>query len=356
MNQLVIVRAFGEQGGAAFRKFARAGLVLLTVAMVSFGAANGAKAETYNVRIATQPGIPYLPLILMQQFSLVEKHASELGLDKLTVTWNRYGSGAAMNDALLSGSLDFAALGTPPAILMWDRTRGSANVKGVAGFSALSQKLVTNNPSIKSLKDFKDSDRIALPAVKVSVQAILLQMAAAKLWGDQHFDRLDKLTVSMAHPDSMVALLSGKSQITAHYSSPPFQNQELASEKVYLVSDAFKDSLSGPASNGVIIATSAFISANPKTAQAFLRALDEASEIIAKEPEKAVEGFIAGTGTKLPKELLLEILAEDGTSFTATPLNTMEFATFMHARGTIRAKPENWKDLFFEVIHDRKGS
>ena len=75
--------------------------------------------------------------------------------------------------------------------------------------------LMTRNPNIKSIRDFTDNDRIALPAPKVSVQAIMLQMIAEKTFGK--FDVLDKLTVGMSHPDGTAAMLSGKLEVQSHF-------------------------------------------------------------------------------------------------------------------------------------------
>src|SRR5437879_830561 len=87
---------------------------------------------------------------------------------------------------------------------------------------------VTRNPNVKTISDFRDGDRIALPAVKVSAQAVLLQMAAEQAFGAGQQNRLDPLTVTMSHPDAMQALLSGQSEVNAHFGSPPFQYQEVA--------------------------------------------------------------------------------------------------------------------------------
>ena len=61
---------------------------------------------------------------------------------------------------------------------------------------------------------FSDKDRIAMPAVKVSIQAVTLQMAAEQEFGQGQHGRLDHLTVSMSHPDATAALLSGRSEVT----------------------------------------------------------------------------------------------------------------------------------------------
>ncbi len=99
------------------------------------------------------------------------------------------------------------------------------NVRGIVAMNRQPAYLNTRNPNIKSMRDFTDNDRIALPAPKVSVQAIMLQMIAEKTLGK--FDALDKLTVGMSHPDGTAAMLSGKLEVTSHFTSAPFQYQQL---------------------------------------------------------------------------------------------------------------------------------
>src|SRR5207253_5917618 len=106
---------------------------------------------------------------------------------------------------------------------LWARTKGNLDVRGASGLNTMPLFLNTRRPDINSIRDFSDKDRIALPAIKVAVQAIILQMAAAKEWGDASYAKLDPLTVSMTHPDGLIALLSGHGEVNSHFTSPPFQ-------------------------------------------------------------------------------------------------------------------------------------
>src|SRR3982751_5909060 len=178
----------------------------LLAAGVLLAANVDALAEPSEVRVAQQYGIGYLPLMVMEQKNLVEKYAKEAGLD-VKVVWTKYPGGKEMNEALLAGKLDFASGGLAPLLSIWSSTKGAANVKGVGSMNTMPLYLNTNNPRIRSIRDFGRDDRIALPGVKTSIQAVTLQMAAAGEWGDASFDRLDALTVSMSHPDATKALL-----------------------------------------------------------------------------------------------------------------------------------------------------
>src|SRR5438128_902355 len=86
--------------------------------------------------------------------------------------------------------------------------------------------LNTRSSTLSSIRDLGPADKIAVTAVKVSIPAIILQMAAIKEFGRAEYASLDRYTVSLTHPDAVVALLSGRSEITAHFTSPPFHQRE----------------------------------------------------------------------------------------------------------------------------------
>ena len=110
--------------------------------------------------------------MLMEEQKLIEKHAKAAGVD-VKVGWAKFAGGNVMNDALLSGSLHLASGGVGPLVTLWARTRGNLDVRAVAALNSMPLYLVTRNPDVKSIKDFTDKDRIALPAVKVSMQAVI---------------------------------------------------------------------------------------------------------------------------------------------------------------------------------------
>jgi NitT/TauT family transport system substrate-binding protein len=76
--------------------------------------AGTALAEANRIQVARQPGLSFLPLMVIEDRKLIEHHAKTLGLGDVEVTWLRFNSGAAMMDAALSGNLDVAASGVPP--------------------------------------------------------------------------------------------------------------------------------------------------------------------------------------------------------------------------------------------------
>jgi NitT/TauT family transport system substrate-binding protein len=261
-----------------------------------------------------------------------------------------------VNDALLSGSVDVAGAGVGPLLTIWDRTHGKQNVKGVASLGNLPYYLVSNNPNVKTIADFTDKDRIALPAVTVSVQSRVLQFAAAKRWGDKEYNRLDKLTQAVPHPDAAAAIIAGGTEITGHFGNPPFQEQELAANpKAHIVLNSY-DVLGGPSSATVLYATEKFRSENPKTYRAFVNGLADAAQFITANPEAAADIYIRVNQAKTDRNLLLSVIRNPQVQFKVAPQNTFALAQFMYRVGAIRNEPKSWKDYFFDDPATAAGS
>ena len=328
-------------------------LTLIATGLALAGTTLSAQAEG-RVRIAQQFGIVYLMLNVAQDQKIIEKHAKAAGVDA-KVEFVQLSGGPAVNDALLSGNIDIAGAGVGPLLTLWDRTRGKQNVRGVASLGNFPYYLVSNNPAVKTIADFTEKDRIALPAVGVSVQSRVLQLASAKLWGDKDFARLDKFSVALPHPDAAAAIIKGGTEITAHFGNPPFQEQELAGNpNAHIVLSSY-DVLGGPSSATVLYATEKYRTENPKTYKAFVAALDEAAQFIAANPEKAADIYLKVSGAKIDRDLLLKIIKNPQVQFKTAPQNTYPLAAFMHSVGAIKNQPASARDYFFDDAHSAKG-
>ncbi|MCD0501521.1 ABC transporter substrate-binding protein [Bordetella petrii] len=335
-------------------RYAGASALALVIAVLALVSPTPALAEG-RLRIAEQYGIVYLLLNVARDQQLIEKYGKQAGVD-IDVEWVKLSGGAAVNDALLSGGVDIAAAGVGPLLTIWDRTHGRQNVKGVASLGNFPYYLVSNNPAVKSIADLSDKDRIALPAVGVSVQARVLQLAAARQWGDDQYARLDAISVAMPHPDATAAIISGGTEITAHFGNPPFQDQELAQNpQARIVLNSY-DVLGGPSSSTVLFATEKFRNENPKTYGAFLKALQEAAQFVTAHPQEAADTYLRVTGAKLDRDFLVKVITNPDVSFTLQPNNTLVLAQFMHKIGAIKNPAASWRDYFFEDAAIGQGS
>lgn len=309
-----------------------------------------ARAEVAEIVVAQQYGVSFLPLMVMEHDKLVEKHAKAAGLPELRVGWSKVAGPSVMNDGLLSGAIHFAAQGAPSLILLWDKTRGNAGIKGVAAMTTYPLYLITTNPAVKAVRDFGPGDKIALPSVKISTQAIMLQMAAAAAFGPKEFARLDPLTVSLSHPDAALALANNTAGINAHFSSSPFYEQEAKLPGVRLITTNY-EILGGPATAIVVTATARFREANPRAYKAFLDAEREAIDSINKDKRAAAALYLeVARDTKNSVDDILRIISDKDYAYTLQPQKVVATAAFMAQVGSIKQAPASVADLFFPEI------
>jgi NitT/TauT family transport system substrate-binding protein len=313
------------------------------------------RAETEVIRIPRGAGgVGFLPLLIMEQKGLIERHARALGAANLSVDWLKLGGPAVVNDLLLSGAADIVVAGPPAFLTLWDRTRETIKVKGIAAMSSIPMYLNTRATHLGSLKDLKANDKIAVTAVKVSIPAIIMQMAALKEFGPARYNYYDPFTVSLTHPDALIALSSGRTDITAHYASPPFHQRELKLPGLRTIMTS-NEVMGGPSTFTLLYTTSRFHDANPKVSAAFFAALEEAIASLNADKRAAAQTFIDMEAKAMPLAEVLEVLADPDIRYTTTPENVMKYAEFMATVGSLKARPGTWQDLFFPSIHHVPG-
>jgi NitT/TauT family transport system substrate-binding protein len=314
-----------------------------------------ARAETNEVRIAQQTSAAFLQFNVMKHMNLIEKHAAALGVPDVKVSFAVFNGSDAQNQALLSGAVDIAAGGPPGLMVLWAKTFGTPQeVRGVSNIVYLPWKLNTRNPNIRSIRDFTDDDRIAMPGVKMSSQAVVLQMAAAKIWGDAEYDRFDKLGVAMSPADATAGLLSGGGAFNSAFTVPPFQDMQLKDPAIHTVLDS-RDVI-GNAAGSLAWTSKKFHDANPKVYRAVVEALKEATAFVNAHRREAVAFYAADTSAKVNVEDVVQIMSQPGITFDITPHGQLQWATFMGRVGKWKVQATSWKDLFWQEIWDLDGS
>ena len=328
-----------------------------TLAAIATGALGGsALAEADKVRFAQQFGLLYLPMHVVVDKKLVEACAKDAGLGDVKVTMHRFSGGAAVNQALISGNVDFAAGGIGPLLKLWNKTKGRLNVKAMTTLAAMPLKLNSNDPRVKKLEDYVGltDHKIATPSVKVSIQAVVLQMAAKKKWGKPF--KLDPMTVSMKHPSAAAALLAGGQTVKSHFATLPTSFQELASGKVHNVLTSY-DVLGGEHSTVAMYNTERWKKENPKLYACVWKSYRTAIEWINGNKKEAAALFHRFTKSKLKLEDIEKMVGDKNEMhYALEPKRTMQFAEFLHSIGAIKNKPESWKDYYWENNHDLNGS
>jgi NitT/TauT family transport system substrate-binding protein len=327
---------------------------IAAAALLLAASATGSRAELSEITIAQQFGVSFLPLMLMERDALIEKHAKATGIEVKT-NWQKVAGPSVINDGLLSGNVHFGAVGAPSLATLWSRTKSNVGVKGVAAMTSYPLYFVTRNPELKSLKDLSSKDKIAVPSVKISTQAIILQMAAADLFGQPNYQKFDELTVSLSHPDAMIALMNNTGGVNAHFATSPFYEQEMKIPGARVLTTSY-DILGGRASALVVVTTSKFHDANPKIYKAFLAAEKEAIDIINKDKRAAAQSYLdIAQDRKSTLDEIFNVINDKDYAFTLLPEKVFKTAVFMGKVGTLKDPPAKWQDLFFPDIHDLPG-
>ena len=316
--------------------------MVVSLCVVSLCACGGNSSESssgkYKLTLAYQYGMSYAPVMVMQDQKLIEKYCG----DKVEVNWQLMNSGSAINEGIVSGDIQVGYMGMGPFI--------TAVMKGTpyklyTALCAQPMGLMTSDPNLNSLKDFKEGDQIALVNVG-SIQHIMLAFAAKKELGDAH--AMDNYITAMAHPDGMTALLSGT--VKAHLTTTPYILQEAEDTNLHEITsvrEAFPENAAfqvGAASND--------LHDNHKDIyEGLVKATNEAIEYTNSNPEGVAKLIYDKVG--VTEEKMVNYLQADGVLYTSKPIGLMEIATFMKDAGFIEKAPAAFSDITFENVEEK---
>ena len=306
--------------------------------------APGAPADEAKVlRIVKQPGLGYLQLIVMREQKLLERRLPGVELE-----WRQLTSGPVIRDAMVAGQLDIGSGGLGPFIQAVDK---GLDWKTLGALNEMPLFLNCARADLRSLRDVKPTDRIAMPAIG-SIQHVVLQMEAERELGNAK--ALNQQIVAMSHPDATAAILS-KREITCHLTSPPFQYEQLRDSGIHKVFDSYQ-AVGGPHTFNLTWASEKWVKANPGLARAFVDALREATDFVNEKPAEAARIYVQSEKARSTPEEILAILREPGVRYSTTPTGLVKFAGFMRKIGMVKTVRPSWTDYAVESLHGGSGS
>jgi NitT/TauT family transport system substrate-binding protein len=308
-----------------------------------------------TVKFVQQRGLLYLPVDMMVSGGILQQEATKLGLGKVEATVTTLSGPGPVTDALLSGAADYGTAALPSLLTLWDKTHGTANeVKAVGTVSNGAMVLYTINPNVKTIADFTEKDRIAVPTVRISFNAMMLEMASEKLWNDPH--RLDHLTVGLGHPDAVAALSAGygSATVTAHIAVQPFTDRGLKLPGAHVVADS-REVFGGPLTQITLLASKQTKEKNPELFKAVANALEESIKVANTDKRAAAVLWKKAQAASESVDDLTALLSDPGFEFTSQPHRIAYFAAFLNRIGNMKAKVGDWKELFWETAYKQQG-
>ena len=294
--------------------------VCLLAALTACGSTSkSGENETRTLVIAYQGGIGYAPVHIMEYLKLIEKHYD----GEITVTYTKLDSGAAINEGIIGGTIDIGCMGLGPAV---SGVSNGIPYKVISNLCSQSHGLMSNDPSVTSLRDIGPEDTIALVNTG-SFQHILLAMAAEKVLGDPH--ALDNNIQKMSHAEGMAALESGT--VKLHLTSSPFIYQERDSGRYVELNEIAEV---WPSGNSFLVAmASEALAEDEALFKAVISAFDEAIRFINDEPEQCAK--IESEYLGLDLDTVKAYLAEEDCRFFPELRGAKTIADFMLRAGFI---------------------
>jgi len=308
-------------------------LLSLLVATNIYWIATSPKEEG-RLNFAYQVGFHYGPSIIMDHFDLVEKHSD----NRIKANYFKISGGSTINEAIVAGSIDFAQMGSPPAIKGVDQGIGT---KILASFGSKEHEVWTWRSDINSLNDLKEGDIISVVKLysieHVGLIKVFMDMGRTK-------EEADAISGFFSHSDSYQLMAEGN--IDAHFTGVPYTflySEDPKYHKISCDTDIWGMSLAG----GVFIGRA---NLDKSTIEAVLAAWKEAIEWIKTNPKQASE--IVGEAYEYEKEEAWEIWQKSGIEWNVKfGLNVIETqANMMYQLGIVNKQLSNEELLFPETI------
>lgn len=303
---------------------------LITAAAVLPLSGCAGRDGTKEISIAEQFGIAYAPLQVMREQRLLEK-----ALPGVAINWKQYGGPVPIREAMLAGEADFGFMGPAPVLIGIDN---GMEWKYAAGISFNQVALVTDRPGVDTIRDFSDSDRIAVLSPG-STQHILLCIAAGQAFGDP--DKFDNQIVSLSHPDAMDALIAD-TEITAHFSTPPYLDKEL--EQGMKIVTTGEEILGRPFTFITGVAMERFYEENPEEYAAVIDALNAAIDYINGNMDEAAA--MLAPVYDVDEAVLKAQMTRHGTIYSNQLTGIEKLAEEMYRIGALR-NPIDFRDTVF---------
>jgi len=301
-------------------------------AAASFAAFDAARAQAPGkLVIATQPGLGYAPMVVVKQ-----KRWLEEAVPGLQVEWKVISSSVAIREAMLAGEVQIGCGSVAPFLIGRDR---GFRTRLIAALNTVDLWLLTNDPRVQSVRDFRPGDKVAVVAPDTN-QAFVLRRAAQQAFGDPK--ALDLAMLSMPHPDALQSVLTN--QVAGYVGAPPFQEAAAARGVRRLLSST---DLFGPLTFNVCFAREQLERQNAPALRALQTAVQRAIGLLAEQPAEAATLLALDAGQ--PEAELARQLAQPETRFTTEPAGVDALGAFMHETGFLRAPAGKLDELLFRL-------
>jgi len=252
------------------------------------------------------------------------------------VEWKVISSSVAIREAMLAGEVQIGCGSVAPFLIGRDR---GFRTRLIAALNTVDLWLLTNDPRVQSVRDFRPGDKVAVVAPDTN-QAFVLRRAAQQAFGDPK--ALDLAMLSMPHPDALQSVLTN--QVAGYVGAPPFQEAAAARGVRRLLSSS---DLFGPLTFNVCFAREQLERQNAPALRALQAAVQRAIGLLTEQPAEAAA--LLARDAEQPEAELARQLAQPETRFTTEPAGVEALGAFMHESGFLRAPAGKLDELLLRL-------
>ena len=315
-------------------------LVILLVITNVYWIVTRPEPAVRKLNFAYQVGFHYGANIILDYLDLIENKSH----GRLQANFFKISGGSTINEAIVAGSIDFAQMGTAPAIVGVDQGIGT---RILASIGSKEHELWTWRPDVQSIADFEEGDVVCVVKVN-SIEHVGLIKAYKDLGRTK--DNADAISGFFSHSDAFQMMEEGT--VDADFTGVPYTL--LYAEKTERYHKIANDtSIWGlPLAGGVLIGRA---SLEAETIDMVLESFIEAIEWIENNPEEAsrIIGEVYDYEENEAWELWQELGVTWGPAIGLDALETQ--AGVMYDLGTISQELTTEQLLFPQAIELIEG-
>ncbi len=305
-------------------------LILVAALMMTITATltgcSGEKGRTIHISISKSYGTTTSNI--MKEYSLLEKCLP----DGYSVEWHFMTSASDMRDALIAGDLDVVCTSLPTFILGYEN---GLPLQLISFAGSVPIGLYTNDETIMSLSDFKDSDRIAAKS-KGNNGHIAFLIACQQDLGNAM--ALDDQIVTVQESDALALLQSSNDYQASIFSFPMTVKAEEAGLHEVI---SFNDVINNYGIGSTYFTRQDFYEEEPVVISAIREAQIMALELIQSDPNGVAAKLSPIFGLD-EKEILLALQT---MSPRTEYLGYTKLAQLLYEIGLIDHEPRSFEDL-----------
>lgn len=309
-------------------------MLILAIMVVMFtGCGSGDDTSKSGEKRTLRIGSTQVYTTALMSIAIDQKFLDECLPEGVDYTFNKLATGPDCRDALISSQIDLCDMATMTYMMSLEN---DLPITPICATGSTPIYLYSCNKDIKSIKDFKSTNRIAITNRATTLHVAFLGVCKDKL-GDAKV--LDSCLVPIPAADALAAL-STKSDFDGAIFSFPNKVKADQLENLTLLED-MTDIINKYGDGGLLVTRDDYVKENKDIFDGYIASLKKAKQFVEEKPDEAAEilSKVYGVEPKYIKE-----------AFAAMPpdyivKNYDELGTLLYESGALTKEPAKFSEI-----------